>query len=127
MDDFMELAYYNILAGCCFVNDLKYTGTEPDPNLTLYGYGWDWQNYLLAIRLWDVPANDVSSGIQIRCPNLNVHVLGAVVLCGGRYTLDTSDAAIVRMVIAIFPPIPSHFFQQQKFFTGSSSSMGSIC
>ena len=27
IDDSMELAYYNILAGCCFVIGLKYAGT----------------------------------------------------------------------------------------------------
>jgi hypothetical protein len=74
----------------------------------LYGHGWDWQNYLLAavaIRLWDVPANDeYHQGFKYGVHSILTHMsLGLLFLGGGRYTLGTSDAVIACMVTAFFP------------------------
>ncbi|KAH9056800.1 hypothetical protein EDB87DRAFT_1579082 [Lactarius vividus] len=112
-DDAIDLAFYNIVAGCCFAIALKYAGTaREEPYLLLINYydtfsrlaytnGTGEINCLRRLRY--------SFGMYNQAMRYGTHMathmsLGLLFLGGGRYTLGSSDAAIACLVACLLSP-----------------------
>ncbi|KAJ3503489.1 hypothetical protein NLJ89_g8410 [Agrocybe chaxingu] len=146
IDDTFDLAYYNILAGACFVIGLKYAGTAGQDAYQIIVRNYDMFSRLAysngpqfdhkikrsvvrdGLNLLSIALCMVMAGTgEITCmrrlryafgmsqqlmmhhgfkygTHVSTHIaLGLLFLGGGRFTLGSSDAAVVSLITAFFP------------------------